>query len=417
MRSLAALPVLLGALLLVVCPRALADDATYQRLVDRATRVLKEAEAYQRAGRRDLARERARRAAALIAQADRQKPADANAAFLGVQAAVFAEDAAAARLWLGRYTQRSPYGERDPNLHYARAMIWLLLDGRPAEAVQNLDRMAAVSPRGLTRPAHVLLYRALTALGGGLADAGHVDEAVRRFKRASQVARRLGDARRDVAARANGAITLLEFGRADDAEKLFASLHAEYPANPVFAFYLGRCLRLQERFAEAAALLEKAAQAVDGGRVGAEHAGLLHGAHLELGIALREAARRAGDPARQAEARRRARRAFERFTVLQPRSAQGWQRLGRLLAEDLEQPHEAIAHLERAHQLDPACDGALRLLIRIAGRHGPPAGTTAEAWRERRAAWEREFAAHADRWKAERARRRTASRTGADGCP
>lgn len=397
--------------------RASADEAAYRHHVDQATRVLREAEAYQGAGREALARDRARRAAALLAQADRLKPGDPNVAFLAVQAAVFAEDAASARLWIARYAQRTPYGEEDPGLHHARALVWLRLDHRPARAVQALDRMAAVSPRGLARPANVLLYEALTALAAGLVDAGHADDAVARFRRASQVARQLGDAQREIAARANGALALLEFGRPADAEKLLARLHAQQPANPVFATWLGRCLRAQARFAEAATVLEEAAAALDAGRVAPRHVDLVSEAWLELGRVRRALADREDDAVRRTDALQAARRAFERFTTLVPRAAGGWHRLGRLLAEDLDLPLEAIDPLERAHGLDPACDGALRLLIRIAGGHGPPAGETEAAWRTRRAAWEARLEANTDRWKADRERRRATSRDGSDGCP
>jgi len=418
------LPVVLASALFVpvlgalgALPRASADEAAYRHLVDRATRVLKEAEGLHAAGRRDLGRERARRAAALLAQADRQKPTDANVAFLSVQAGVFAEDAEAARLWITRYLRRTPYGEKDPNLHYARALVWLRLDGRPGQAVRSLDRMAELSPRGLTRPAHVLLYEALTTLARSLVDAGHVGDAVQRFRRASDVARRMGDASKEMAARANGAITLLESGRAADAEKLLARLHLQQPANAVFAFYLGRSLRLQDRPAEAAPLLRKAAAAVDAGRVAPQHADLVREAWLELGLALRQLATQLDDAERKAEAYGGARRAFERYTTLTPRHGLGWHHLGRLLALDLDLPLDAVPALERAYALDPVCDGALRLLIRIAGQSLPPPGETPDGWRERREAWVAELKKNVEAWEAEREKRRADSRIGTDGCP
>ena len=414
----AALVLVLTAAALGGPRRVSADETALRHLLDRATQVLREAEAYRAAGRRELARDRARRATSLLAQADRLGPDDAAVAFLSVQAAVFAEDAPAARRWITQYARRSPYGEKDPNLHYARAMVSLRLDGRADQAVQGLERMAMLSPRGLTRPANVLRYEALTTLAGRLGDAGHVRDAVRRFEEASQVARRLADPSREAAARANAGITLLAYGHPAEAEPLFAGLHGRQPADPVFATYLGRCLRLQERFAEAAAVLEPAAAAGDAGRVAPPHVGLVGEAWLELGIARLGIALREVDGDRRARTLEAARQAFERFTTIAPRSAEGWHRLGRLLAEDLDLPLEAIHPLERAHGLDPACDGALRLLLVIAGRvAAPPAGETPGSWGARRAGWERELEENVDRWRAERERRRKASRAGSDGCP
>lgn len=403
--------------LLLAPTTAAADDATYKRLMERATGILREAESLTAAGRTEAARAQARRAAALIGQADRLRPGDTAAAFLGVQAAVFAGDATAARQWIARYAKRTPYGERDPNLHYARAMTLLLLAGRPADAAKSLDRMAEVSRGSLTRPANVLRYRALTEWARSLADAGQGDEAVRQFRRASDVARRLGDPAREAAARANGAITLLESGRPKDAEALLTRLHAQHPANPVFAYHLGRSLRLLGRHDEAVRVLGEAAAAVDQGRVEARHAALLHRAHLERGIALRLQAEASPDPARRTSLREEGRLAFERYTVLEPRVAEGWHRLGRLLVEDLQRPLDAIAPLEQARTLDPVCDGALRLLLRIADRQGPPEGSTAEAWAKRGKAWAKDLATNANEWAEARDQRRRRSRTGEDGCP
>jgi tetratricopeptide (TPR) repeat protein len=405
-------------------PGARADDGMHRRLVDQAIRLLKDAERHRNAGREGQALDGARRALAIVDQADRQKPGAAETAFLGVQAAVFAKDRAAARLWAARFGQRSAYGDKDPNLHYAHALVWLLIEERPGDAVRSLDEMAKVSRGGLSRAGNVLLYDALTANGERLLRRARVYDAVAQFERASKVARRLQNPPKEKTARANGAIALLEFGHAEDAEKLLASLRKDDPQNPLWAWHLAQSLMLQERFEEAGPLFEEVCKFVDQRLLKENHAPMLKRAYLGLGRVWRETAKQESEPSRRTAAIEKARVAFQRFTHISPTVGEGWFRLGRLLYEDLDEPYAAIEKLEKAYVLEPVCDQAIRLLIRIAGRHEPPPATGAETpaevrreWDERRADWEKALDAHADEWEAERQRRREASPRGEDGCP
>lgn len=418
------IPLLALAVLVLAPGTGHADEATRTRLVERAVVVLAEAESHYHAGRKTRASDLARQARTLVEQADRLRSGGLDTALLGVQTSVFADDLVGARSWLERYAKRTPYGKRDANLHYAHGLILLFLEGRPGQAVEALDRMTAVSPRGPTRAQSLLHYAALMADGMRLVQTHQGDEALVCFQRATRLARKMKARRKELAARANAGITLQQFGQAAESERVFRALHSEDPESPLWSWYLGRSLVLQERFPEAVPFFEHLAQKVDQGRAPPSHADLFVRAWLELGRSRCGQARRETDPGRRTEALEKARRAFTRFTVLAPDVAEGWFRLGRLLYETFEEPYAAMGPLGKAHDLDPACDGSLRLLIRIAARHGPPPREDAaameeavRAWDQRRRTWEEEMETHADEWEAERRRRREISPARWDGCP
>lgn len=409
----------LGALLLTALlgrapGPAWADDATIRNLLERGSASLEEAQRLYFRGEAPAAQTPATRAMLLFEQAEAQRRGDPEAVFLLIQAAVFAGDETAARRWLELYATRSAYRERDPNLHYARALVLLLLEGRSAAAVASLEEMHRVAPRLRERTRDTLYFAALSQEGQRLLQGKRPLEAVAVLRKAAQTALGLGDRRKLLVARSNVGIALHLGKQYEQARQVFQRLTEEEPQSSVWPFYLGWTLAELARYDEAVAAYERVTKGLEAGQVPANMLATLQEAWLHIGAAQRALAERAQDPAVRRSHAEKAHAALTAYAGRAPQDARGHFALGALRVEVLDRPYEALAPLETAHALDPVCDAALALLIAIATDHPAPEGVT--DWSARRTAWEQDYATNREARARERKVRALQSLDGSDGC-
>lgn len=419
MSRLVAWTLLLFCSLAGLQPVARADEATNRNLLERGMAELQEAQRLYFSGRRDAARLKAQRAARLFEQVDTQREADAEAAFLLIQAAVFAGDSKAAARWLETYGSRNPYGARDSRLFYARGLIQLLLERRSAAAVASLEQMQRLDGRKRDRGRDTLYYQALMMEGARRIEERKAAEAVPILQRAARTALRLGDRRKELTARSNVGIAWQLSGRAEEARQVFEPLTKEDAESPVWPYHLGLALDALDRPAEAAGAYELAVARLDEERLPASMRSFLRQAYLRKGYALRLQAETESDADVRRAQLEAARASFEKYVLEAPKDARGHAALGAILYESFARPYEALPHLETAHALDPVCDRSLELLIELARRHGPPDGSDAKAqtrWTARREAWEADYATHREARARDRAARARRSLEGSDGC-
>ncbi len=400
--------VFLGLAAAGVLPDAHADETTFQNLMDRARQTLREAERLWNAGDPG-ARPLADRVDLLLEQADSQRSGEPAVALVGVETAVIAGDPARARRWLDRYAKRSPYGEDDPDLYYARALIAYYLDEVPGRAVALLRRMNELSPKAGGQARNLLYYRSLMAEGARLVQGSAFGDAVPLFQEAARRAIALGDHKKELAARGNAGISLDAAGRHDDAEVVFHHLADEDPRNPTWAWYRAESLAGAGKLAEALPVYERVLALLPESHLPSPDLARMQLAWLRLGNVHRGLAAHETDPAKRRAELAEAEKDFRRMVELEPDLALGHYWLGVVLYEDLKRPYEAVEELERARTLDPVSDAALEFLIRIGTQNGPPptddpaaAAKAHEAWAERLAAWRKDYEDH----KAERADQR-----------
>lgn len=411
------------ALLLLLSPSAWSlvstadadtDPATMQRLLERGVRELQRAERAATQQEPSVAKRYAREAESTFRAALELDPREHRAALLGAQAAVFARDLKGARSWAAKYRALTPYGERDPDLHYLRALIDLRVADRPDLAINHLRRMQAINAR--VRPAQrdLLLWDALDRHGWLLVRTGKPDVAQRQFLTAERVARRLGHTNKQKSSRANYAIALQHENRQTEAQEIFESLLAAEPDSMVWNLYLALCLGKQHKFEEAIPHYRKAVERHKPGAGPKRLEAELRKARLRLGNCYRFAAQGARDPALAKRLFADARTSIQAYIDLEPKSAVGYSWMGTLYFDDLEQPYNALPMFERAFALDPMCVQPLRRMIQIRRNYPPPAGVAEETWRAPVAALEKDLSEGAVRRKAALDERKHT--TGGDGC-
>ena len=215
--------------LLVSASWVSADPVTMQRLLERGVRELQRAEQATKQGDVAAARRFAREAEETFRAALQLNPKEHRAASLGAQAAVFARDLVGARRWLKTYQTLTPYGERDPDLHYLRAVVDLRAADRPDLAVKHLRRMQALNARVRPGQRDLLMFDALDRHGWLLVRGGDFHQAQRKFLTAERVARRLGHMNKVRSSRANYAIALQRENRMTEAQEIFEALLADDP--------------------------------------------------------------------------------------------------------------------------------------------------------------------------------------------
>jgi Flp pilus assembly protein TadD len=132
------------------------------------------------------------------------------------------------------------------------------------------------------------------------------------------------------------AVTLLEQGAYQEAERILHPLQEQFPDNPGILYNLGMMLSDQGRLAEAIPLLSLLTQ--------------LQPDHANGWIALGVALQRKGDTAR-------ARQALEKSVALEPDNPYALRNLGALIAN--EDPIAALPHLKKAVELLPGDQNAL----------------------------------------------------------
>ncbi|MHC5011845.1 MAG: hypothetical protein ACYTG6_13020 [Planctomycetota bacterium] len=412
-RTLVLAGLVLGVLL---APGRAQGQPVRQNILERAVESLRQAEREFKAG--DVARSRrtAARALALIDRAEESAPGGAETALLGVQAAVFAHDLDAARGWFQRYASRSAYGDRDPNLYYCQALIDVRLTGRPERAIRALERMLALAPDARHAARDVLYIEALMMQASRLAKAEEYIEAIKLYRTAELVARRTGRGHLEITARANVAITMARADRLIEAMEIFTALRDGDPQNPLWHWHVGLTFANQSKFAEAAESYLQVTRLLEETTVSDTVRAELVLVHLRLGNCYRNLAGGETNPRRREKLLQDARVTMERYLDLAPRSAMGHYWLGELLLDEFELPYEALAHFEKAFEIDPICDGSLRRLLTIATRYAPPEGIAPDAWDAQREAWQKDLDENAEARRRAREAREKTSADGTNGC-
>ena len=392
---------------------ALGDARTVQALLEQGLEALRRAERALSSGDPAQARRQARAAEDAFRAARELDRQDPRAARLGTQAAVFANDLKGARAWLKLVRELSPYGERDPDLHYLTALVELRLRNRADLAIRALERMRALFPNVRPVQRDLLLWQSLNMWAARLAETGRAADALKQFKAAIRVAKRLGHPAKIAAARGNVALTLQRDGRLEEAEQLLQALVREAPDNLVWRLYLGMCLGRQHKFQQAVPHYEYVFEHHKVGTTGSMEREFLC-ARVRLGNCLRFLANTSsGDAARKA-LYDRAESLFREYIRLKPDEAIGYLWLGTLYFNDLEQPYRALPHFEKAWALDPLCVQPLRYAVQIRSHYPPPPGVTERAWRAPIAGWKIDLTEGTERRRLallERVRK-----TGEDGC-
>ena len=321
---------------------------------------------------------------------------DMRPARLGTHAAVIGQNASRARAWVAMVRERSPYGERDPDYQFLRALVDLRIERQPALAVRRLIRMQALNDRSHPVQRDLLLWDALGQHGWRLLLDDRVDLALHRFKAAAYVARRLGHADKVLTARANYALGLQHDNRMDESQEAFEALHREDPTHPAWNLHLAMCLGSQHKFAEAIPFYRTAiARHVLGSGLRLEAD--LRRARLRLGNCLRLVAQATPDPSAQQQLFDEAETWLRTYIDLEPDEPLGPMWLGTLFFDDLERPYDALPLFERAFELDELCVQPLRRMIQIRSNYPPPDGVTVQAWRGPVAALKRNLAEGAER--------------------
>ena len=383
-----------GVLALLAVATAAFADPTIEAYLQRGAAHLQRAEQLRRRGDREAARVQAREAEQFFQAALDHAPDSTRAALLGGQAAVFAGDLEGARRWIERYRLLSTEGEQDPQLLLLAALTEVELARRPAVALGHLRRMQAIAPRVAAVQRDLLMYQALDAYAFQMAGVEGYEEAVRLYRTAQVVARRLGHPNKLRAARINEAIMLQRASRHAEAQALYEAFRKEEPSNPSWLMSVAVCLGDQNRFEEAIPLYREVIAMGVPKDTDPEERRALERAWLRLGNCYRLVAGRTPDADLAGKLAVDAKEAFERYIALAPDDHLGHRWLGTLLFEQMEDPYGAEPHLRKAFQLEPLCADPLRDLIRIHTRYPPPGEATEEAaaaWLAPVAAWQREL--------------------------
>lgn len=405
-----------GALALGAARPAHADERACLPLLEQAQGLLAEAEQATRHGLDAKAQGIALRGLGLLDRAHQLCPDQIDVAGRGVLLSAFAGDVDRGLQWLDRYAQLSRLGERDPRLHYLRAVVEVRLIGRPDQGVRSLERMQALEPGLHAEQRDLLYYEALLGAAAQMVAESRHAEALRMQQSAEALARRTGKLARARRARALAGMTLAGDERHREAAELFRGLRAEEPANPAWAYQLGLMLAQLLNYDEAIECYRESLRLQQGWQDRPEVLADLGRARLRLGNCLRlKASRLAPGPEREALVLE-AQQQLERFCAEWPKDPLGPFWLGVLAYEEKDRPLEALAHFERAYALDPDCATTLDYMVNAHARAGGPVppdqpepdAASMAAWNARGEAWRTEQREGAARRKAvldERARK------------
>lgn len=394
---------ILAALLLVVSlvpGLAAAEDGSCTALLNQASVVIAEAEkAFEKANTAQAVR-RADDALQIVDRAFSLCPGNRDVCALGVLGAVYANKWDAGNQWLERYTALTPYGERDPQLHWLRALVEARLVRRPDLAIRSLERMQALAPFLFPAQRDTLYFESLLARGNQLKLAQQYDEALKHFQTAAMVGRRSGNLRRVRIARVNMAITYLQDGRHAEAAELWAGLRKEEPDNPIWSYQHGLVLANMTHFPEAIEAYRHSIAKQPGFTAAApDELVEIRRARLRLGNCLKITSDAITDPVKKEQVLSEGQRELEQFVAENPKDPLGHLWLGILLYDLRRDFYGAIAAFKASFDLDPMCETALRYLLlayKLAGGPrgavpGAPTEAEVKAWNDALAAHEKDF--------------------------
>jgi tetratricopeptide (TPR) repeat protein len=388
---------------------ARADDRACLTLLNQANVVIAEAEREHDRGNAAIAARRAGDALEIVDRAHSLCPRSRDVCSVGVVAAVYANRWEAGRLWLDRYASLTPYGERDPQLHYLRALVEARLVHRPDLAVRSLERMQALAPFLFPTQRDRLYYEALMDHGNALKKVQRYQDALRHFQTAALVARRSGKPARARAARVNVAITYLQDAKYAEAVNEWTELRKEEPDNPIWSYQQGLSLANMTRFQEAIEAYRHSIAHQVGFEATPDVLAEIQRARLRLGNCLKLRSEQTPDPIQREKLLAEGQRELEAYVADHPKDPLGHLWLGVLLYDQRRDFHGAIGYFRESHRLDPVCETALRYLVLAYEWAGGPKtakGTapTAEeqaAWKAEHARLTREFEEGKDRRKKE----------------
>jgi tetratricopeptide (TPR) repeat protein len=400
---------LFALLLLATGPAASlsAEDSDCLPILQQAEQMLVEAEGLLTRGADAKAQGVAIRGLGLVDRAAALCPGSLDVPRLGVLLSVFAGDSARGREWLARYAASTAHRDRDPQLHYLKALVEVRLVGRPDLAIRSLERMQALAPGVLTSQRDSLYYEALMAHGLALAAEGRHDEAMRLQDAAESLARRTGKPGRARRARAAKAVSLGQDQRFLEASTIFRSLAQEEPQSPIWPYQLGLMLGHLLDHDGAIAAYRHSLELQPGFQAAPDVLADLARARMRLGNSLRLKAGRMADAAAREALVAEGLQELSRYQQENPRDPLGAFWLGVLCFEDRDKPLEALGWFERAFALDPDCPTTLDYLIQAHARAGgpvPPDQPAASpeamaAWEAKGEAWRKDRDENADRRK------------------
>jgi tetratricopeptide (TPR) repeat protein len=284
-------------------------------------------------------------------------------------AAVMASDEAASRAAAKRLLVKTALGQREPRLHFLNALVALRFEDAPEEALQELrtakilggtDFMKGDPPSELyDRTAH----RVLTALAVKFLNNGQGDAAVQALREAARLARDWPV--EAIATRRFLAKAYERAGRFLESEEEWKSLVEQFPAVADFRVGYASVLAIQLRYEAAAKEFREALRLLDAGKVPPRDVAAVAEARMRLGNCLRHLGRLD-----------EAKKELVRYRDERPEDGRGHYWLGILYFDALEQPAEALPHLEKARALLPYCDEPLKDLLRVYATAIPDAEKT-----------------------------------------
>jgi tetratricopeptide (TPR) repeat protein len=385
-----------------------------RNLIQRGYALLRRAEGRLARGDKERSLRDAREAERIFATVLNQEPKNRQAALLGGQAATLARNLPAARQWIVRLGRIAAAGQNDPDYHYLIAFVQLEGEKRPDRAIGSLTRMYSLNARARPTERDNLWYRAVGEQGRILVRAERHEHALVQFRMGARIARRMGNREYELAMLANIGVTLIRENRYIEALEVYNGLAKAQKTNPLWQFRLGVCYANQSNFAEAIPFYRNVLRLIEAGHAYVNWEQDLGTVKLRLGNCLRHVAEQQRDARQKAALYAEAETHIRAYIKAAPEQSLGHKWLGVLLYENLNKPYEALPHFERAFELDPICDDALRHMLQIRRTFPAPKGATDAAWRAPVAGLAKDLETGKERRRMERDRRKR--ETGATGC-
>lgn len=396
----APLPLTWGVLALAVALGApghgvQADDAACASLVRQMEAFLAQAEKAKDTGFTNKAQSLALSGLELVVRAESVCPQDRHPLGVGVLLCVFADDQARAERYLARFEQASPYGERDPQVHYLRGQVQLRLRLRPDLAMRSVERMQAVAPEFYEGPREALYYDALLAQAQIFARDERFSEAINLLASATALARRRGNVAKERNSLAHTAILLSRDDRHDKALDIWRKLRKADPQSPIWSYHEGLVLAVMMRPADAIPAYRHTLERMQGFPGPPAMMADLARARMRMGNCLRLLASSASAPAERVRLLQEALENLERYHAEYPRDALGALWIGVLHYEERDDAASALPWFEKAFALDRECEAFLDFCLRAHERLGspptpdgrPPTAEELAAWEAKGAAW------------------------------
>ena len=326
---------------------------------------------------------RASEAAEILDALERDHPDEPEVPYWRGFAAIFADDADAARSALERVKAKSPDHGRAPGATLLQASIWLIFEPKRLEAtLRTLKGLPSRAPGFRPQEVAAATYKALRLWATRCLQERNGESALRALEEARKLVAddpvRLLDTRISLAHALGRNVRWLE------SQEEWLALEKETGGkNPEVEMGLADAYAIQNNNVEAAARLTRVLDLIgSGANVPPRYR------------VLREALLRRGNAYRLLQKGPEAKADLEAYAAEFPEDSRGLYWLGVLRLDMLDDPAGARSALEKARSLSPWCDQYLRTLLQVYEVSAPDA-EKAKALRE-----------EIDKGKADRARRR-----------